>query len=59
VRRLKRFAKITLQPNEAREVVFHLAKRDFSYVDAGGESVSEPGSFTVLVGDLAKEVAFR
>jgi beta-glucosidase len=59
VRRLKRFAKITLQPNEAREVVFHLAKRDFSYVDAGGESVSEPGSFTVFVGDLAKEVAFR
>ena len=59
VRRLKRFAKVTLQPNEAREVVFHLAKRDFSYVDAGGGLVSEPGAFTVLVGGLAKEVVFR
>ena len=59
VRRLKRFAKVTLQPNEAREVVFHLAKRDFSYVDAGGGLVSGPGSFTVLVGGLAKEVVFR
>ena len=59
VRRLKRFAKVTLGPNEAREVVFHLTKSDFSYVDEDGELVSEPGSFTVRIGGLAKEVVFR
>ena len=59
VRRLKRFAKVMLEPNGTREIVFHLAKSDFSYVDAGGERVSEPGSFTVRIGGLAKEVVFR
>jgi hypothetical protein len=48
-----------LQPNEARDVIFQLRRSDFSYVDASGGLVFDPGSFTVMIGGLAKEVVLR
>jgi len=59
VKRLKRFVKLTLQPNEAREVVFDLAERDFSVAGADGRRIVEPGAYSILVGGLRHELAFR
>jgi beta-glucosidase len=58
-KRLKRFVKLTLQPNEAREVLFELAEKDFSLVGADGRPIVEPGTYSILVGGLIREVAFR
>ena len=45
--------------NEARDVIFHLARNDFAYVDAGGALAIEPGSFTAMIGGLAKDGQLR
>jgi beta-glucosidase len=58
-KRLKRFVKLTLQPSEAREVLFELAEKDFSLVGADGRPIVEPGTYSILVGGLVREVAFR
>jgi beta-glucosidase len=59
VRRLKRFARVTLQPGDSREMRFTLARDDFSFVGADGKRVVEPGTFSIAVGGLAREVALK
>jgi len=58
-RRLKRFAKIALQPGEAREVRFKLSRDDFAFVGADGKRVVEPGAFTLAVGGLTHEMMLK
>ena len=58
-KRLKRFAKVTLQPGETREVRFRLTQEDFSFIGADGKRIIEPGSFTVLVAGLKHEMILK
>jgi len=51
-KRLKRFAKVALQPGQARTLTFTLHPADLSFIDSDNKSVSEPGDFEVAVGAL-------
>ena len=55
VKRLTRFAKLTLPPGESRELRFRLGRDDLSFIGADGKPVVEPGLFTVLVGDQKQD----
>jgi len=50
LRRLKRFAKIDLQPGETRRVSFELTSDDLSFVGLDRQRVVEPGIFDIHVG---------
>lgn len=52
VKRLRRFAKVWLQPGESRELQFRLRRDDLSFVGADLRSTVEPGDFAVTVGGL-------
>jgi beta-glucosidase len=52
VKRLRRFAKISLAPGQSRTLTFTLGPEDLSFVGPDGKWVLEPGAFTVTVGDL-------
>ena len=50
VRELKGFQRVTLQPGEAREVVFTLQPSDLAFVHTDLTVAPEPGRFQVFVG---------
>jgi beta-glucosidase len=52
VKRLRRFAKVSLAPGEKRTLTFTLGPEDLSFVGPDGKWTLEPGVFTVTVGDL-------
>jgi len=47
---LRGFARLSLGPDEARDVTFELGARDLSLIDERGHRVLEPGRFRVHVG---------
>ncbi|HYW71811.1 MAG TPA: glycoside hydrolase family 3 N-terminal domain-containing protein [Pyrinomonadaceae bacterium] len=49
-KRLKRFAKIYLQPGERRTLTFNLHPADLSFIGSDNRAVIEPGDFEVAVG---------
>jgi beta-glucosidase len=51
MKRLRAFQKITLKSGESMTVTFILTKDDLAFVNAGLETVTEPGEFDVIVGD--------
>lgn len=51
-KRLKRFAKVYLEPGQSRTVTFKLRKDDLSFIGADNKPVLEPGEFEVMVGGL-------
>ena len=55
VKRLRRFAKVSLEPGQKREVRFQLTRDDLSFVGADGRATMEPGAFSILVGGLKHE----
>ncbi|MEL6671779.1 MAG: glycoside hydrolase family 3 N-terminal domain-containing protein [Bacteroidota bacterium] len=57
VRRLRGFEKIELQAGESRKVEFTFQPADFSFIDAHGKRIVEPGEFVLTVGAL--EVGFH
>jgi beta-glucosidase len=59
VKRLKRFVKLTLQPDEARDVSFELVETDFSFAGADGRPIAEPGVYAIVVGGSTRELTFR
>jgi beta-glucosidase len=52
VKRLKRFAKVALQPGEGRKLSFALTADDLSFIGLENTRVVEPSNFDVLVGGL-------
>jgi beta-glucosidase len=52
VKRLRRFAKVTLDPGQKRTLAFTLGRDDFSFIGEGGKPVLEPGAFSLQVGGL-------
>src|SRR5277367_6885722 len=59
LKRLKRFAKIQLQPGESRRYTFELSKEDLSFINAENKPVVEPGNFDVQIGGLKQTFAWK
>ena len=51
-KRVRRFAKISLDPGQSRTLSFILARDDFSFIGADNKPIIEPGDFTVMIGNL-------
>jgi beta-glucosidase len=51
-KRLKRFAKIYLEPGQSRILTFKLRADDLSFIGANNKPVIEPGEFEVVIGGL-------
>ncbi len=52
VKQLRRFAKISLEPNETKTVTFSLYPTDLAFVNAKNEWITEPGAFTLMTDTL-------
>jgi len=59
LKRLKRFAKVLLQPGESRHVFFELASDDLSFIGADNKRVVEPGVFDVKIGGLQQSFEWK
>ncbi len=59
LKRLKRFAKVTLQPGENRNLSFALTADDLSFIGLENTRVVEPGTFDVLVGGLHQSFEWK
>jgi beta-glucosidase len=51
-RRLRRFAKVPLQPGQRRTLTFTLGRDAFEFIGVDLKPVAEPGAFSVQVGSL-------
>lgn len=51
-KRLRRFAKIYLEPGQSRTLTFKLGPDDLSFIDANNKPVIEPGEFEVTIAGL-------
>ena len=51
-KRVRRFAKISLEPNQSRTLTFTLRPEDLSYIGLNNKPVLEAGEFEVIVGEL-------
>lgn len=58
-KRLKRFAKIELQPGEQRTVNFTLRRDDLSFIGSDNKPVVEPGDFEVMIGGLKERFTLK
>jgi beta-glucosidase len=52
-RRVKRFAKLYLEPKQSKTVSFDLSREDFSFIDPNNKPAVEAGEFTVMIGRLS------
>jgi beta-glucosidase len=59
LKRLKRFAKVLLQPGESRQVSFELTSDDLSFIAADNKRVVEPGIFDVRIGGLQQAFEWK
>src|SRR5690349_873072 len=58
-KRLRRFAKVSLEPGESRTLNFKLRREDLSFIGADNKSVLEPGDFEVRVGGLTQRFTVK
>ena len=58
-KRLKRFAKIYLEPSQSRTLTFKLRPDDLSFIGANNKPVVEPGEFEVMIGGLKARFELR
>ncbi|MET0624119.1 MAG: glycoside hydrolase family 3 N-terminal domain-containing protein [Pyrinomonadaceae bacterium] len=58
-RRVRRFAKVHLEPGESRTLTFTLRPEDLSFVGADNRTVVEPGDFDVMVGGLTERFTLQ
>lgn len=56
VKELKAFQKIKLAGNSIQTVTFTLTAKDLSFFDAEGNTILEPGKFSVFVGGNSRDV---
>ena len=59
LKRLKRFAKVSLQPGESRQLSFELTSDDLSFIGADNKRVVEPGVFDVRIGGLQQTFEWK
>jgi beta-glucosidase len=58
-KRVKRFAKVYLEPGQSKTLSFRLSREDFSFIGADNKPTVESGEFTVMVGNLSEKFTLR
>jgi len=58
-RRLRRFAKVDLQPGQSRTLSFKLRRDDLSFIGADNKPIAEPGEFEVKIADLSQRFTLK
>ena len=58
-KRLRRFAKIYLEPGQSRTLTFRLRPDDLSFIGANNKPVVEPGEFDVTIAGLKARFEFK
>ncbi|MEP7036805.1 MAG: glycoside hydrolase family 3 C-terminal domain-containing protein, partial [Acidobacteriota bacterium] len=58
-KRVRRFAKISLEPNQSKTLTFKLNRDDFSFIGADNKPTVEAGDFTVMIGDQKAMFTFQ
>ena len=58
-RRLRRFAKVSLDPGQSKTLSFRLRREDLSFVGANNKWITEPGEFDVKVGNLSQRFTLK
>ena len=59
LKRLKRFAKVSLEPGESQRCTFELVSEDLTFINAENKRVVEPGVFNVRVGGLEQSFEWK
>jgi beta-glucosidase len=54
-KRLRRFARVRLEPGQSRTLTFELEREDLSFIGDNNRPVVEPGEFEVLIGGLTEK----
>ena len=54
VKKLTKFSKIELKPNETRKIEFEITKSDFSFINKDLKRVTEPGEIELIINNLKK-----
>jgi len=58
-KRLKRFAKIYLEPGQSRTLTFRLRPEDLSFIGANNKPLIEPGEFEVTIAGLKERFVLK
>ncbi|MEO6589226.1 MAG: glycoside hydrolase family 3 N-terminal domain-containing protein [Pyrinomonadaceae bacterium] len=58
-KRVKRFAKISLDPRQSKTLSFALNRDDFSFIGMDNKPLVEAGDFTVMVGNLKETFTLK
>jgi beta-glucosidase len=58
-RKLKRFSRIKLAPNEQKTVDFEITLEDLKFVNADNEWIAEKGKFNVMIDTLSKSFDYK
>jgi len=58
-KRVKRFAKVYLEPGRSKTLSFTLDRDDLSFIGADNKPTVEPGDFTVMIGGLTQKFSLR
>jgi beta-glucosidase len=59
VKRLKRFAKVYLEPGQNRTLTFKLRRDDLSFIGADNKPIAEAGEFDVKIGSLTERFTLK
>lgn len=54
-KRLRRFARVRLEPGQSRTITFELDREDLSFIGHDNRPIVEPGEFEVLIGGLTEK----
>lgn len=58
-KRVKRFAKVHLEPGQSKTIIFTIRREDLEYVGLDNKPIAEPGEFTVFVGTRSAKFALN
>jgi len=58
-KRLRRFAKISLNPGQSRTLTFKLRNEDLSFINADNKRITEPGEFEIKIGGLSQRFTLK
>ncbi|HDJ23013.1 MAG TPA: hypothetical protein ENF17_03875, partial [Candidatus Aminicenantes bacterium] len=59
LKQLRGFKRVTLEPGEAKTVEFELEPDDLSLLDDNLETIVEPGTFEVMIGESSEDIVLR
>ncbi len=58
-KRVRRFAKIYLEPGQSKTLIFKLDREDLQFINTDNRPTVEPGDFTVIIGGLSEKFSVR